>query len=351
MKICFFHLMPYRFLPDDFETRYRSVWVDVPHTCSTRRSQRALPRVPGRAGVRRASGLRRRLRQRAPQQRLRADALAEPHGRRADPPDLARRDHRAGQQPGRLQPAAAGGRGVRHARPPQRRPAGGRLPGRHVDGHELRLRDQPGDAARALLRGPRPRHPGLDAARGLRLQRQVHAGPLREHLAPAAAEAAPAGVDSRAAAASRRGSGRPSSTTSTATSPTSATSGASRRWTASGKRSPASASTTTPTARASCSSSAWPTPTPRPSALYHQHVHYFYQKCLHVWEGFAEAPGYRTIEDARPGSSPRSARRPGRSASPSTGRATSTGLRDRRQPGNGPPAAHRVHPVACASGT
>ena len=32
MKICFFHLMPYRFLPADFETRYRSVWVDVPHS-------------------------------------------------------------------------------------------------------------------------------------------------------------------------------------------------------------------------------------------------------------------------------------------------------------------------------
>ncbi len=32
MKICFFHLMPYRFLPDDFEHRYRSVWVDVPHS-------------------------------------------------------------------------------------------------------------------------------------------------------------------------------------------------------------------------------------------------------------------------------------------------------------------------------
>ena len=32
MKICFFHLMPYRFLPADVETRYRSVWVDVPHS-------------------------------------------------------------------------------------------------------------------------------------------------------------------------------------------------------------------------------------------------------------------------------------------------------------------------------
>src|SRR5438445_10550813 len=32
MKICFFHRMPYRFLPDHFENRYRSVWVDVPHS-------------------------------------------------------------------------------------------------------------------------------------------------------------------------------------------------------------------------------------------------------------------------------------------------------------------------------
>lgn len=32
MKICFFYLMPYRFLPDDFEHAYRSVWVDVPHS-------------------------------------------------------------------------------------------------------------------------------------------------------------------------------------------------------------------------------------------------------------------------------------------------------------------------------
>ena len=30
MKISWFHLMPYRFLPKDFEDEYRSVWVDVP---------------------------------------------------------------------------------------------------------------------------------------------------------------------------------------------------------------------------------------------------------------------------------------------------------------------------------
>jgi alkanesulfonate monooxygenase SsuD/methylene tetrahydromethanopterin reductase-like flavin-dependent oxidoreductase (luciferase family) len=32
MKISFFHLMPYRYLPEDFERRYRSVWVDVPRS-------------------------------------------------------------------------------------------------------------------------------------------------------------------------------------------------------------------------------------------------------------------------------------------------------------------------------
>ena len=30
MKLCWFHLMPYRHLPEDFEEKYRSVWVDVP---------------------------------------------------------------------------------------------------------------------------------------------------------------------------------------------------------------------------------------------------------------------------------------------------------------------------------
>jgi hypothetical protein len=30
MNFNWFHLMPYRFLPDDFPQKYRSVWVDVP---------------------------------------------------------------------------------------------------------------------------------------------------------------------------------------------------------------------------------------------------------------------------------------------------------------------------------
>ena len=32
MKLCFFHLMPYQHLPDNFEQDYHSVWVDVPNS-------------------------------------------------------------------------------------------------------------------------------------------------------------------------------------------------------------------------------------------------------------------------------------------------------------------------------
>ena len=30
MKFCWFHLMPYTKLPDDFREKYPSVWVDIP---------------------------------------------------------------------------------------------------------------------------------------------------------------------------------------------------------------------------------------------------------------------------------------------------------------------------------
>src|SRR5256712_3729640 len=38
--------------------------------------------------------------------------------------------------------------------------------------------------------------------------------------------------------------------------------------------------------------------------LYSPPVHYFYQKCLNVWEGFAEAPGYRTVKTLQTGTKP-----------------------------------------------
>ncbi len=42
MKIAFFHLMPYRFLPADFEQRHRSVWVDVPSSLYDAEKMRGL---------------------------------------------------------------------------------------------------------------------------------------------------------------------------------------------------------------------------------------------------------------------------------------------------------------------
>jgi alkanesulfonate monooxygenase SsuD/methylene tetrahydromethanopterin reductase-like flavin-dependent oxidoreductase (luciferase family) len=38
--------------------------------------------------------------------------------------------------------------------------------------------------------------------------------------------------------------------------------------------------------------------------LYATHVDFFYRKCLHVWEGFAEAPGYRTMKTLEAGIRP-----------------------------------------------
>ena len=35
--------------------------------------------------------------------------------------------------------------------------------------------------------------------------------------------------------------------------------------------------------------------------LYSKHVHYFYNRCLHVFPGFADAPGYRTIQTIQKG--------------------------------------------------
>ena len=55
MKVSMFHLMPYRDLPDDFEQKYHSVWVDPPWTELGRRreSRPVLQLVTGRTDPRR----------------------------------------------------------------------------------------------------------------------------------------------------------------------------------------------------------------------------------------------------------------------------------------------------------
>ena len=56
---------------------------------------------------------------------------------------------------------------------------------------------EPGDAAREVPRGARPHHQGVARARAVRVERQVHQAPLREPVAAADPEAAPAGLGAR----------------------------------------------------------------------------------------------------------------------------------------------------------
>ena len=158
---------------------------------------RALQRVSRRARIRRRERLRRGLLQRAPPERLRPHAVAEPD--RVDPHAAHHeaRDLRDGQLARALQPADPGRRGVRHARLHVRRPADRRLPGRHAHGHHLRLRPEPVEAARPVLRSTRHRHEGVARTRDLLVQRPIQPVALRQRLATARAGTPSAGVDPR----------------------------------------------------------------------------------------------------------------------------------------------------------
>jgi alkanesulfonate monooxygenase SsuD/methylene tetrahydromethanopterin reductase-like flavin-dependent oxidoreductase (luciferase family) len=77
---------------------------------------------------------------------------------------------------------------------------------------------------------------------------------------------------------------------------------------------------------------------------YFPHVHYFYQKCLNVWEGFSEAPGYRTVKTG-PERQPRAGRCGGAQGAPVArlGPVRRPGLHHRRQPEDGSRAARGLH--------
>ena len=195
MKLMWFHLMPYTELPDDFNQKHPSVWVDIHSSLfDPRRAHHMyndfMDELEYAAEVR----LRRRLRERASLQRLRADALAQPDRHLAGAPHHRHRALRHGQLAGALQSADARRRRVRHDRLHLGRPADRGLPGRLADGHLLRLRPEPQPAARALLRGARPGEEGLDREGDLRLLRPLQPAALRQHLAAADPER-PASAD------------------------------------------------------------------------------------------------------------------------------------------------------------
>ena len=198
MKLMWFHLMPYTELPDDFNKKHPSVWVDIHSSLfDPRRAHHMyndfMDELEYAAEVR----LRRHLRERAPFQRLRADALAQPDRLVAGAAHHRHRDLRHGQLAGALQSADARRRRIRDDRLHLGRPADRGLPGRLADGHLLRLRPEPEPAARALLRGARPGEEGVDREGDLRLLRPLQPAALRQHLAAADPErSASADLDS-----------------------------------------------------------------------------------------------------------------------------------------------------------
>ena len=231
MKLLWFHLMPYTDLPDDFAEAHRvGLGRHRLARCSTRARRTSMynefldeleyAAEVGFDGIcvnehhQNGYGL-------MPSPNLIAAGLA----RRTSDAALVR----DGQLARALQPADARRRGVRDARLHLGRTARRRLPGRHADGHLLRLRPEPEPAARALLRGARPDHAGVDGRRAVHLQRPLQPAALREPVAAPDAEAAPADLDPGRRLGRDLALVRARRTTSTPTSRTSATSSARRR--------------------------------------------------------------------------------------------------------------------------
>ena len=166
MKFTWFHLMPYRFLPEDFKEKYRSVWVDIPRDLYD-------PKVGHR------------LYNDYLDQLEYADSMGFD--------GLGVNEHHQnayGLMPSPNIMAAALTRRTRNANlvvlgnsialynPPirvaeefamldviSRRTPGRGLPGRHLDGHQLLLRRSAGDDSREVLRGPRADHQGVGRPR------------------------------------------------------------------------------------------------------------------------------------------------------------------------------------------
>ncbi len=157
MKVCMFHLMPYRGLPADFDQRYKSayidpLWFDVADADKVGEYYNA---TLDEIVVRREIRLSRLVHQPASSERLWLHGQSEHHGggagQRHQRPE---RRHRAARLDAAVDHAAdPHRRGIRDARLHQRRALGRRLSHRlAVRRHDLQRR-RPDRAARALSRG------------------------------------------------------------------------------------------------------------------------------------------------------------------------------------------------------
>ena len=259
MKLMWFHLMPYTELPDDFREKHPSVWVDIHSSLfDPRRAHHMYNDFMDELEFAAECGF---------------DAIcvnehhSNGYGLMPSPnliaSSLARRTTDTaicvmGNSLGALQPADPGRRGIRDDRLHLGRAPDRRLPGRHADGHLLRLRPEPEHAARALSRGARPRgaRRGPSPTPSPSTAASTSSATSTSGRARSRSRIRRSGF--RAAARSRPGSGAPRWTTSTATCPITATRPGRRRWTGSGTRWSGSARTATRIAPASCNSSASP---------------------------------------------------------------------------------------------
>ncbi len=158
MKVCMFHLMPYRDLPADFDAalpvglssiRCGSTWP-IPkgrRNTTTATLDEMLYAAQGRHA--------RSVHQPASPERLRLHGQSEPHGRGAGEAHQRpeRRHHPARLDPALDDAADAHRRGIRHARLHQRRPAGCGISDRAADRRDDLQRRRADRAARALPRG------------------------------------------------------------------------------------------------------------------------------------------------------------------------------------------------------
>ncbi len=144
---------------------------------------RGLQHLYGPAGIRGDAGLRRHRRERASPERLRHHAVSEHHRGGARAAHQGRGPCRARQFDRALQSAGARGGGVRDARLHLGRAAGRGLSRRHVDGHQLLLRPDPGADAREICRGARSYSPRWSEEKPFAFNGRYNKPAPCEHLA------------------------------------------------------------------------------------------------------------------------------------------------------------------------
>ena len=302
MKFVWFNLQPWPYLPKDFREKYRSVWVDIPNSLfdpvkghemyNTYLDQLEFADSVGYDGIgcnehhQNGYGL-------MPSPNLIAATLAR---RTSTVGDLRDR-----QLDRRLQPAEPRGRGVRDARLHLGRAPRRRLPGRHADGHQLLHGPDPGPHPRQVRRGARPDHPGVDQREPVRVRRQVQPAALRQHWPLPIQKPHPPIYIPGGGSIETWDFCLDHDYNYSYLSFTGYKAGKALLDGFWERRAERGDPTRTRTGRASPRSSRVADTDAEAEKLYAEHILYFFNNCLHVYPGFSDPPGYRTINTIKAG--------------------------------------------------